>query len=72
MNRPRTSETLLLETTYTWVCNLKGLSCMHVRPFLEDKLWGKNRLPYNIFVNGNKEIQGLFTENCPMKLKVMY
>ena len=26
--------------------------------FSEDKLWGKNKLPYNIFVNGNKEIQG--------------
>ena len=23
-----------------------------------DKLWGKRKLPYNIFVNGNKEIQG--------------
>ena len=26
VDRPRTSETLLLETTYTWVCNLKVLS----------------------------------------------
>ena len=31
MDRPRTSETVLLETTYTWVCNLKVLSAVHGR-----------------------------------------
>ena len=30
MDRPRTSDTLLFETTYTWVCNLKGLSVSNV------------------------------------------